>query len=284
MPPVSRDLRSPDEIPRDTRPDSFVVESAFTRCDVTLRCPMLSVKSVLVGEETYHFGDRAILVKAGMFLLVPAGVPYSVSVKTRWPTRGRCFYWSGQDAMSLHALQELIGKTAGPEPFDLAVVSDTLVRLAPIRDPKGLADDFNRWARRWTDHLARVDRVDPLSRSRVLRGLERAFRAMGDDPSHGWSTAELARLAGQSRSAFSRSFARVYGRGPRQMLEQLRMDLAVRALDKGDRPLTELAQDCGYADLPTFSKAFRRCYGVAPSRWRAAGQSGTNRQAKRCDS
>ncbi|MEE4331075.1 MAG: helix-turn-helix domain-containing protein [Wenzhouxiangella sp.] len=252
------------------------MQSEFTRCEVELRCPMFSVKSVLAGEEVYHFGDRAVLLKAGTFLLVPAGASYRVTVKSRWPTVGRCFYWSDDDATGLLDLYELMGEGAGPCLFDLSLV-DAELQGADLRlGQDQVGSRFNRWARSWADQLVRVDRVDPLSRSRVLRGLERARRAMEDDPSENWSTATLASLAGQSRSAFSRSFSSVYGIGPRRMLEHYRMELALRELDQGNRALTELAQDCGYSDLPTFSKAFRRRFGVAPSKWRRDARLGTN--------
>ncbi|MBV2209393.1 MAG: response regulator [Thermomonas sp.] len=50
-----------------------------------------------------------------------------------------------------------------------------------------------------------------------------------------------------------------------QRLARSRVLLRDLRLDIGD-----IALHCGYGDLPAFSKAFKRCFGVAPGEWRAA--------------
>ena len=35
-----------------------------------------------------------------------------------------------------------------------------------------------------------------------------------------------------------------------------------------DRKIVEIAESCGYNDLPTFSRAFKRQFGVSPSEYR----------------
>ncbi|MEN1729071.1 MAG: AraC family transcriptional regulator [Pseudomonadota bacterium] len=261
-------LRSPSQIPREARSQGFSVQSSFTQCEVTLRCPMLSVKSVLSGEEVYHFQNRTVLLKAGTFLLVPAGVSYAVCVRSRWPTVGRCHYFADTDAPALNQLESRLGEVAGAIAFDLTTVTSDVASEVPPGDIQPIAGLFNHWATRWMGQLDRVDRVDPVTRSRVLRGLERARRAMEEERSRAWSITELAKLAGQSRSAFTRSFSRVYGLAPRQLLEQLRLSRALDLMTDPELTLTALAMDCGYVDLPTFSKAFRRRFGRSPSQWR----------------
>lgn len=53
-----------------------------------------------------------------------------------------------------------------------------------------------------------------------------------------------------------------------QVLDQVRQQVAKEFLDSPTSNLTNLAQVLGYADLSTFSKAFKRWFGVPPSRYK----------------
>jgi len=53
-----------------------------------------------------------------------------------------------------------------------------------------------------------------------------------------------------------------------QVLDQLRKQMAKEFLDSPDTNVTNLAQILGYADLSTFSKAFKLWFGVSPSRYK----------------
>ena len=53
----------------------------------------------------------------------------------------------------------------------------------------------------------------------------------------------------------------------RQLLEQVRREIATYHLRRGDMPLTQLAMVLGYSELSAFSRSFRRWYGVSPRDW-----------------
>ena len=53
---------------------------------------------------------------------------------------------------------------------------------------------------------------------------------------------------------------------PYKYLGAIRMSYAAECLLKGDS-VTVTAEKCGYGEVKTFSKAFRRMYGVSPSRY-----------------
>lgn len=55
-----------------------------------------------------------------------------------------------------------------------------------------------------------------------------------------------------------------------QRLDEIRQLWARQYLASRHVPLTELAQVLGFADLSTFSRTFRRWFGVSPRTWRAA--------------
>jgi AraC family transcriptional regulator len=82
-------------------------------------------------------------------------------------------------------------------------------------------------------------------------------------------TTELARIAGLSKSHFSRLFIKRFGARARHYIMHRRVAMA-QALMLTGIPLSEIALSCGMADQAHFSKQFRRVVGQSPSVWRRA--------------
>lgn len=91
-----------------------------------------------------------------------------------------------------------------------------------------------------------------------------ALRAMHGDVRHGWTVAEMAKMAGMSRSGFATRFAAMVGCAPMEYLLRWRMSLAQDALGRGARSLDRVADEIGYQSASAFSTAFRRRMGCAP--------------------
>lgn len=85
------------------------------------------------------------------------------------------------------------------------------------------------------------------------------------------SVADLARLAGMSRTTFAARFKEVVGESPLAYAIAWRMALAKEALRTTNRPVGALAFELGYKSESAFSAAFRRAVGVAPQRFRRSG-------------
>jgi AraC-like DNA-binding protein len=84
------------------------------------------------------------------------------------------------------------------------------------------------------------------------------------------SVEELARLCGTSASTLLRAFRREVGVAPATYARDRRLDEALLLLEAGKWTASEVATRVGYASLPAFTVAFRRRFGVVPSRARAA--------------
>jgi AraC family transcriptional regulator len=82
------------------------------------------------------------------------------------------------------------------------------------------------------------------------------------------SLTDLSELCGISPSHFSRAYKHSTGQTPVQTLIALRMERACALLSAFDRPVIEVAADCGYDSPSAFARLFRRALGVAPSEWR----------------
>jgi AraC-like DNA-binding protein len=80
-----------------------------------------------------------------------------------------------------------------------------------------------------------------------------ALRALHADIGRAWTVAQLADVAGTSRSVFAERFNRIVGMPPIDYLMHWRMALAKDALRSGDGRLAEIAFACGYPSASAFS-------------------------------
>jgi AraC-like DNA-binding protein len=81
----------------------------------------------------------------------------------------------------------------------------------------------------------------------------------------------LAAEAGLSKYHFVRQFQRSVGMTPGAYLRMLRLCQAARLLRRRDDPIVDIAVAVGFADHPSFSRAFARQMGLTPSQYRALG-------------
>ncbi|MEU8708209.1 AraC family transcriptional regulator [Streptomyces sp. NPDC048565] len=102
-----------------------------------------------------------------------------------------------------------------------------------------------------------------------------ALRAIHEDPAHPWTTAELASLAGVSRTTLAKRFTELVGNGPVAYLTEWRMTLAADLLTRPELTVAAVARRVGYADAFGFSTAFKRLRGESPSTYRQ--ETGTTR-------
>jgi AraC-like DNA-binding protein len=100
------------------------------------------------------------------------------------------------------------------------------------------------------------------------RGIAPAVRAIHEQPEHAWSLGELASLCSMSRSAFAARFRALTGDSPIRYVTRCRLTRAARQLRTGDAPLTEIALRAGYESEFSFSRAFKRAFGLAPRAYR----------------
>ncbi len=94
-------------------------------------------------------------------------------------------------------------------------------------------------------------------------------------PEQAWTVATLAQRVGMSRSAFAARFRAMVGDPPLVYLTRWRMQLAADKLRASQLNLSDVAEQVGYQTEASFSKVFKRLWGVAPAtyRRRALGQA-----------
>lgn len=103
--------------------------------------------------------------------------------------------------------------------------------------------------------------------------LAAALEALHADPARPWQLQDLAATVGLSRATLARRFTSLTGQSPMAYLAWWRMAMAARLLRDSDLSLPEIARRVGYGSPYAFAHAFKRHFGVAPGRYRAADQA-----------
>jgi len=78
----------------------------------------------------------------------------------------------------------------------------------------------------------------------------------------------IAEELGISRNYLCHCFKKVYAISPKEFLIQTRMEYALGLLSHKNMSIVAICQCVGYSDSITFSKAFKRIYGMSPSLFR----------------
>ncbi|MCO4747171.1 MAG: AraC family transcriptional regulator [Proteobacteria bacterium] len=101
----------------------------------------------------------------------------------------------------------------------------------------------------------------------------KTLKLIHDQPARPWTVDELARRSGASRSVLASRFVELVGMSPFRYLTAWRMELAAARLLETADGLADIASDIGYESEASFSRAFKRLVGEAPSHWRSARQT-----------
>jgi AraC-like DNA-binding protein len=109
-----------------------------------------------------------------------------------------------------------------------------------------------------------MSRAVEESNRRLLRArdaMDRAYAQPLDVPT-------LARVAHVSEAHFIRTFRATFGETPHRYLQRRRVERAMFLLREGDRSVSEICLEVGFASLGTFSRTFRDIVGESPSAYR----------------
>lgn len=164
---------------------------------------------------------------------------------------------SGEAARAVHWLLEQLDqewRNAGPGSL---LACNDLLRLMFIHALRAYVADLPPSPGNWLAGL-----TDPR--------IGRPWEAIHADPVRNWTLAELACLAGQSRSAFASHFKLSVGVSPMYYLSRWRMRLAAARLRRSRESVSSIAASLGYTSDSAFSATFRRIMGVSPTHYRAS--------------
>lgn len=98
----------------------------------------------------------------------------------------------------------------------------------------------------------------------VRRAIEYFTKHLGANP----GIEEAARASGTSPSQLRRFFLKIMDASPKEVLNRIRFQRAIQLMAEPDCKLATVAEECGFENLSSFSRAFRQRFGYSPSKWR----------------
>jgi AraC family transcriptional regulator len=215
-----------------------------------------------------------VRLRAGALLMIPPGA--GLHVRPVEPV----------EALALNIAPELVAglAAAATRPWTPHPIRDLLdpaiatlaheIRRAMLADPASTTDYFDALARallvrvgcHMLDDLAEDDAREALSPGKLSRIVQHIDAHLHEQI----SVETLARMAGLSRSHFSRAFHRMTGDSPQRFILKRRVCRARDLLSGGDAPIAQVALRSGFSSQAHLSAAFRGDVGTTPSRYRAA--------------
>lgn len=121
---------------------------------------------------------------------------------------------------------------------------------------------FVKIVRRWAEEDAAAPRwltaaIDPR--------IARALSAIHAAPARPWQVADLAKIAGMSRSSFASHFESHLAQPPGAYVTAWRLDKAAARLRNTALSIKLIAEEVGYESEAAFSRAFRNRFDLSPS-------------------
>lgn len=100
------------------------------------------------------------------------------------------------------------------------------------------------------------------------KSISRALRHFHQKPASRWRVEQLADIAGMSRSNFSKRFQGIIGMAPMEYVRDWRLSKARYLLKESQSSIDEIADQCGYQSVPSFSRLFKNRFGEGPGHFR----------------
>ena len=129
----------------------------------------------------------------------------------------------------------------------------------------GLAENLLALQRDTSSRIRQLNARTPATREELFRRVLWAKEFMEDCWQAELSLHEIARQTCLSPYHFHRSFREAFGHSPMKWFRQLKLQKAKEMLAARQMTVTQVALNCGFSDVFSFSKAFKREWGVNPS-------------------
>ena len=276
--------------------DDVIIHSRLRNFEKSVTDSGLSIKLGHIGTEHYHFRSHHAQLQRGTYLLVNRHQAFDCFLRSKTPVEGFCFYLSQrsiQEAASAlsRSTSELLDHPAPTNelaPHFLEKVYRTdenelgryLEQLRPALATQqpldfdqvffDLATVLLRTHWRTEREMQGIECARRATREELYRRLCTARAYIFDHYSSALQLEALAKTALLSKYHLLRTYKQAFGITPYQQVLELRLQKAAHLVQYGDS-LSSIARQLGFSDRRSFTKAFKKKYGVAPSQYRAAG-------------
>lgn len=260
------------------------ISSAPQNAYFNSRTSGLALKYVFQGQENYLIGGEKVALGSGQFMILRDGQEYEAFTAMRGAnTHGVCIDLDPERLFSIYPdfyKQELLFDLPF-QGFHFLALSQKLHFCSKSTDLwledltwDGLLGEIYQDLRMFTES---VMNVQPLIGSKVkkistqkdlLAKLYREKDFIYENFNRPLRLETISRHTGISQYHFMRLFQICFQHSPYELQLELRMENALKLINETEMPLSAIAQELGYGDLPAFSNQFKQYYQQSPSQIR----------------
>lgn len=253
----------------------------------------LSIKYVKQGIENYKVGNHTFSVAPDTYLVVNKGQALETSLRDTNPVLGICFFLDNHFLNDVYLNLLSTDETLLDNPFDIAQKNEfefceevfhsrenslgkfiSSVAGELYTNQSGFNPDpllyftlaekvFELQGVIRTQTIA-LGTLKTSTRQELYRRIRIATRFIESNYQKDIDVCAIARECSLSESHFLRSFRKIHGTTPYQYVVSRRLAKAIDLL-KSKHSVSEAAAITGFADVYSFSKAFKKTYRVSPS-------------------
>ncbi|MFM9947953.1 MAG: helix-turn-helix transcriptional regulator [Saprospiraceae bacterium] len=278
--------------PRD--PGNTVDYSQLRQFEHALKCTRFSIKYVLEGTECYQINGQKFQVRQGEYLMLNPTCEGAGIIKDRSFVRGICINILPE--IVAEVITTLHNPASAVAEYDLRHFLQTSdffenqfrasnTHLGRMLEQLGatvtreartgitfneaffytLTENMLLDYRNVCKQLRSVPAVKISTQKDLLRKVLAGKNCMDDCFTKNIPISDFAKEAGLSEYHFFRLFKKAFQTTPYQYLLEKRLLHAHRQLLSGHCTVSEVALAAGFADIFSFSKAFKKRFGVPPS-------------------
>lgn len=276
-----------------------IAYSSFHQIEDKGKVGGIAIKYVSQGLEKYTIGNETFEVENDHFLLLNQDTDFSVSIDTQTPTNGLCVNLDTrmvQDVLDNYEKTEL---EILDNPFNNTINFLIVDKIYSLQEAKKLGASLKKYANeieaKTTEdcqlythedlfysltkqllqcqnqvrkQMQNLSCVKQSTRKELYKRLSVAKEYIDENLEKSIDIQEISRVATISPFHFHRTFKAVYGLSPHQYRIQKRLGKAAELLLDIDHSITEIAFLTGFADIHSFSRSFKKEFGIPPSKYR----------------
>ena len=276
--------------------ENTVILSSTKQFDKKVDDSGLSIKMGIKGEEHYIINNEKHTVSSQNFLIVNKHQQFECHLKSDENVDALCLYVSIEIAKEVYdriqskneeQLDRPFEWRYNPRPFWEKLYNlkenDLGLHLRKIRNeilkPNGsevlnyatfyytLAEKMVKSQVKMNDQIDNIESAKLSTRKELYGRLTNARQFIHDNYRKNIQLDELSKIALLSKYHLLRTYKQVFEITPYQEVLKLRLKSAMEMM-KSDRSLEEIAFQVGFSDRRSFTKAFKKEMGIAPSIYR----------------
>ena len=263
-----------------------IVSGRARRYEVASFAGPLSLKSVVRGSAVWQTAAGRFAVHPGAALVVNGGEEYSMTIDALQPVETFCLFFARgfvEDACGAMAGGSASLLDREPEAFmpfverfhdgEVGVAMTAAYRA--FRDGLPLeplivsaAAALAATQSRLNERVARLPALRRATREELRRRVARASEFIHANLAKPVRLTDLAEAACLSPFHLHRAFVSIHGVTPHHYMTSLRLRRARSLLQTTGIGILDVALECGFESVTSFTTLFRRAYGAPPARFR----------------